>query len=270
MMDGNEAYKSVGILDSGVGGLTVVEEFYRQLPHENIVYFGDTERMPYGPRPQSEVRRFAMEIIDFLQTQDIKKIVVACNSATAAGITYYREKLDIPVTGVIEPGVRAALKATKNGCIGVIGTRGTIESGAYENDLHRLNPEIKVISKPCPLLVLIVENNLINEPESRRVTEEYLTPLIEGGIDTLILGCTHYPLMAELIRDVAGEEITLISSAKEIAREAKEFFKKEKIMNPLQDYRGRHRFFVSGKPNTFEKIGKNLLGEEIKAYQVVF
>lgn len=269
-MDGNEAYKAVGILDSGVGGLTVVEEFFRQLPHENIVYFGDTERMPYGPRPRDEVRQFAMEIIDFLNTQEVKQIVVACNSATAAGISYYQKKLKIPITGVIEPGARAALKVTRNGHIGVIGTHGTIESGAYEKDLLRLNPDVKVTSKACPLLVLIVENNLIKTSEARRVTEEYLNPLKNAGIDTLILGCTHYPLMADIIQDVMGKDVTLISSAKEIARESKALFNKENILNPSEDRKGKHRFFVSGKPHSFEETGKKLFEDNLKAYQVIF
>lgn len=265
----NEGCKSIGILDSGVGGLTVVKEFYYRLPRENIVYFGDTSRMPYGPRSHEEVRHFALEIMDFLQTQEVKMIVVACNSATAAGLPYYQEKLNIPVIGVIEPGVRAALKATENGRIGVIGTAGTINSGAYEKVIHRMDPSINIITKACPLLVLIVENNLVNTQESIRVTEEYLYPLKKAQIDTLILGCTHYPLMSDLIQDVMGKNVKLISSAEEIAREANEFFTSSDLFNPLNSQRGNNRFFVSGKPGTFEEIGKKLLGSNIKAYQVV-
>ncbi len=264
-----EAYKSIGVLDSGVGGLTVVRELHRWIPHENIVYFGDTYRMPYGSRPQEEVRRFALEIIDFLQTQEIKMVVVACNSAAAAGLDYYREKLNIPVVGVIEPGARAALKATRNERIGVIGTEGTVGSGAYEKAISRMEPGVEVYSRACPLLVLIVENNLVYSPESYRVTEEYLKPLKEQGVDTIIMGCTHYPLMQDLIQEVMGENVTLISSAEETAREAKEILVSSSLMNPLNSSHSRHRFFVSGKPFSFEEIGKKLLGSEIKAYQVV-
>ncbi len=269
-MNNNESYKAIGILDSGVGGLTVVREFYHHLPFEKIVYFGDTARMPYGTRSHEEVKRFTLEIIDFLRTQEVKMIVVACNSATAAGLPYYQEKLAIPVIGVIEPGVRAALEATTNGRIGVIGTTGTIASGAYEKVINRMDNSIKIISKACPLLVLIVENNLVNTPEALRVTEEYLYPLKKAQIDTLILGCTHYPLMAHLIQEVMGKNVTLISSAEEIAREAKEFFISSDLLNPLNSIKGINRFFVSGKPYTFEEIGNKLLGISIKAYQVTF
>ncbi len=265
-----EPYKALGILDSGVGGLTVVKEFCHQLPQENIIYFGDTSRMPYGPRPHDEVRRFALEIMDFLQIQEVKMVVVACNSATAAGLPYYQQELDIPVIGVIEPGVRAALEATRNGRIGVIGTTGTINSGAYENDIYRLDPSVKVYSKACPLLVLIVENDLVHTPEARRVTEEYLFSLKKEKIDTLILGCTHYPLMAPLIQEVIGEEVQLISSAEEMAREAKEYFSTRGLLNPLNPVQGNHRFFISGKPSTFEEISKKFLGKKVKAYQVTF
>ena len=265
-----EPYKSIGILDSGVGGLTVVKEFCSQLASENIVYFGDTARMPYGPRPHEEVRRFALEIIEFLQTQEVKLVVVACNSATAAGISHYQEQLDIPVIGVIEPGVRAALEATSNGRIGVIGTTGTIASEAYENNLRRLDSSVQIFSKACPLLVLIVENDLVNTPEAYRVAEEYLTPLKEEGVDTLILGCTHYPLLSPLIQEVMGDDVKLISSAEVIARETREYFSSHNLLNPLNQANGNHRFFVSGKPSIFEEIGKKLLGKKVKAYQVVF
>ncbi len=263
-----EPYKAIGVLDSGVGGLTVVKEVYHHLPHESIVYFGDTARMPYGPRPHEEVRRFALEIIRFLQTQEVKMVVVACNSATAAGLSYYQEQLEIPVIGVIEPGARAALRKTRNGKIGVIGTPGTISSGAYDKVLRRLDNNLEIYSKACPLLVLIVENNLMNTPEACRVTEEYLSSLLQAGVDTLILGCTHYPLIAGLIQQVAGEQVTLISSAEAIACNVKEHFARTGLINPLNSNHARHRYFVSGKPATFEEIGGNLLGHRFNAYQV--
>lgn len=265
-----DAYKAIGVLDSGVGGLTVVQEICRQLPHESVIYFGDTARFPYGPRPQEEVRKFALEIIDFLKTQEVKIIVVACNSAAAAGLSFYKEYLDIPVIGVIEPGVRAALSVSRNGKIGVIGTPGTINSKAYEDVIDKINPSVQVYSRACPLLVLIVENNLTGTPEALRVTEEYLHPLKEACIDALILGCTHYPLMGGLIEKVAGQAIQVISSAEETAREVKEVLSATRLFNPLNSHVPRHRFFVSGKPLQFEEIAGKLLGQKIKAYQVSF
>jgi len=265
-----EAYKAIGLLDSGVGGLTVVKEIYNFLPHETLVYFGDTYRMPYGSRPHSEVRSFVFEIMEFLQTQEVKIMVVACNSAAAAGLHYYKEHVNVPVIGVVEPGVRAAVRSTRNGRIGVIGTTGTISSGAYEVAIKREAPSIKVFSKACPLLVLLVENELVNTTEARCVTEEYLLPLKNEGVDTLIMGCTHYPLMEDLIREVMGDEVELISSAQETALEVREQLSSYSLLNPLNSNEVRHRYFVSGKPFSFQEIGKNLLRKEIKAFQVVF
>lgn len=270
-----DAYKAIGVLDSGVGGLTVVKEIHRFLPHESLVYFGDTQRMPYGSRPHSEVRQFTLEIMEFLQTQEVKMMVVACNSATAAGLHHYTEQVDVPVIGVVTPGVRAALRATRNGCIGVIGTSGTIASGAYEEAIKeeagkRDNLSVKIFSKACPLLVLLVENELVNTSEARRVTEEYLTPLKEEGVDTLIMGCTHYPLMEGLIKEVMGDEVELISSAQETALEVRQVLSSNNLLNPLNSSEVRHRFFVSGAPFVFQEIGKKLLKEDVKAFQVVF
>lgn len=262
-------YKSIGLLDSGVGGLTVVKEIYKQLPKESIVYFGDTARMPYGPRPHEEVRRFALQIIEFLQTQEIKALIIACNSATAAGLSHYQEKTDLPIIGVIEPGVRAALAHTKTKRIGVIGTTGTINSGAYESAIKKLAPDVQIFSQACPLFVLIVENNLVHTKEALRVAEEYLLPLKKAGIDALILGCTHYPLLVDVIRKVMGEDVKLISSAEETAREVKEVLTKLNLLKPYTNCRPNHRFFVSGTPDSFEEIGEKLLHYKIKAYQVI-
>lgn len=264
-----EALKSIALLDSGVGGLTVVKEIFKQLPNERIVYFGDTARMPYGPRPHEEVRAFAMQIIEFLEIQDIKLVIVACNSASAAGLPYYQKNIEIPVIGVIEPGVRAALSLTKNKRVGVIGTSGTVNSRAYDIAIKKLDPEVKVFSQACPLFVLIVENDLINAKETKKVAEEYLEPLKEAGIDTLILGCTHYPLLAEVIQKVMGPGVSLISSAEETAREAQKILKKNNLLNPNTENSCRHRFFVSASSATFVDIGEKLINMEVKAYQVV-
>ncbi len=267
------SYKSIAMLDSGVGGLTVVKEIFHQLPKERVVYFGDTARMPYGPREHLEVREFAVEIIEFLHTQDIKMVIVACNSATAAGLPYYQEKFKLPIIGVIEPGVRAALSHSKEKRIGVIGTAGTIASGAYERVIKRRDSQVEVFSKACPLFVLIVENNLAHTPEAYKVAEEYLAPLKEAEIDTLILGCTHYPLLGPVIQEVMGEQVKLISSAEETARETKEILTSLNLLNTLSPEKGcdlTHRYFVSGLTPPFEEIGKKLLQREMKAYRVVF
>jgi glutamate racemase len=264
------SHKAIGVLDSGVGGLTVVQEIQRQLPHESIVYFGDTARMPYGPRSYEEVRRFALEIIEFLQTQEVKMVVVACNSATAAGLPYYQEKCDIPVLGVIEPGVRAAIAYTRSSRVGVIGTTGTINSSAYGKALLREKAGLHVAGKACPLFVLLVENNLVDTREAKLVAKEYLDPLKDEGIDTLILGCTHYPLMSDLIQQVVGPGIKLISSAEETAAEVKSILTDLDLHNPLRCSDPGYRFFVSGNAGPFEEIGAKLLQRRIKAYQVLF
>lgn len=263
------AYKAIGILDSGVGGLTVFKELSRLLPHEKIIYFGDTARMPYGPRPDEEVRRFALQIIEFLQSQEVKIVVVACNTATAAGLSCYRQSSDIPVLGVIEPGVRAALEQTARGRIGVIGTAGTIRSSSYEKALRRARPDLQIITRACPLFVLLVENDLVESPEAEKVALEYLAPFKRAGIDTLILGCTHYPLMAGLIQKTVGPAVTLVNSAAEIAREVEEILTEQQLHNPLQCVNPGYRFFVSGSPHTFEEVASKMLRRRIRAYQVL-
>ncbi len=263
------AHRAIGVIDSGVGGLTVVKEITRLLPHESIVYFGDTARMPYGPRPYAEVRGFVFQIIEFLRHQEIKMLVIACNSATAAGLRHYQEACDLPVLGVIEPGVRAALKHTKSGRIGVIGTTGTIESSEYKKALQAANDTLQVVGKACPLFVLIVENNLVQTPEAQKVAEEYLAPLVRENIDTLILGCTHYPLMADLIQNTIGPSVHLINSAEEIAAEVGGILDAQNMANPLQGECPAYRFFVSGSPAPFEEVGSQLLNRRIKAYQVL-
>ena len=263
-----DAHKAVGVIDSGVGGLTVVREISRRLPHESIIYFGDTARMPYGPRSYEEVRGFVFEMIDFLQQQEIKLLVVACNSATAAGLSYYQQACTLPILGVIEPGVRAALASSQNGRIGVIGTVGTINSSEYAKALHRSNGSLHIVTQACPLFVLLVENELVDTPEARKVAHEYLDHLVSEDIDSLILGCTHYPLMEELIREVVGPSVKLINSAEEIAAEVESILEDSGMLNPLNSETPRYRFFVSGTPKSFEEVGSKLLERPVKAYQV--
>ncbi|HED24873.1 MAG TPA: glutamate racemase [Firmicutes bacterium] len=263
-----QAHKAIGVIDSGVGGLTVVKEINRLLPRESIIYFGDTARMPYGPRSFEEVRGFVFQMIDFLQHQEIKMLVVACNSATAAGLSYYQEACELPVIGVIEPGVRAALARTHNGKIGVIGTVGTINSSEYVRALQAKDDSLEIYTKACPLFVLLVENELVQTPEAEAVAHEYLDQLVKKGIDTLILGCTHYPLMEQLIRKVVGPQVELINSAEEIAAEIKRILEETAMLNPLNSGQRRYRFFVSGNPVSFEEIGSKMLRQKIRPYQV--
>jgi len=263
-----QAHKAIGVIDSGVGGLTVVKEISRLLPKETIIYFGDTARMPYGSRSYEEGSKFVFQIIDFLQHQEIKMLVVACNSATAAGLSYYQEGCDLPVIGVIEPGVRASLARSCNKKVGVIGTVGTINSSEYVKALRAKDNSLEIHTRACPLFVLLVENDLVQTPEAKAVACEYLDPLVEKGVDTLILGCTHYPLMSTLIREVVGPQVELINSAEEIAAEIKIILEDTSMLNPHDSGQKRYRFFVSGNPNSFEEIGSKMLQQKIRAYQV--
>lgn len=263
-----EEKKAIGLLDSGVGGLTLVKELNRLLPGEDIVYFGDTARMPYGAKEPEAVRGFATEIIDFLAaTQDIKLMIVACNTATAVGLSYYQARFLFPVLGVLQPGVQAALDKSRSRRIGVIGTEATIASKAYPNAILAKDKEAKVFDKACPLFVLLVENQLTDTPEAYRIAESYLAPLKEQGIDTLILGCTHYPLMEHVLATVMGEEVALVNSAQYTALAARDILQAKGLLNTAKE--GRKRFFVSGDPKNFRQIGESLLDYDVKAFRVL-
>ncbi|HTE43939.1 MAG TPA: glutamate racemase, partial [Gemmatimonadaceae bacterium] len=209
----------VGVFDSGIGGLTVAKELIRQLPHESVVYFGDTARVPYGPKSPDTVRRYSREIAGFLRDQGVKSIVIACNTATAHALTALREEMAMPVLGVVEPGARAAVAATRGGTIGVIGTAGTIKSGAYERAIRAIDPNVAIIARACPLFVPLVEEGWTDHDATRLVAREYLAPMLDAKVDTLVLGCTHYPLLKALLHDVLGPDVRLIDSAEETAAE---------------------------------------------------
>ena len=208
----------IGLFDSGVGGLTVLKEVARQLPQESTLYFGDTARVPYGSKSRDVIIRFSFEISEFLLKEKIKMLVVACNTASAFALRELRAKFSIPIIGVIAPGAHAALAATRTRRVGVIGTEGTIESKAYADAIHYLDPGIEVIGQACPLIVPLVEEGWLDKPVAREIVKEYLTPLLDQKIDTLVLGCTHYPLLKNLLAGVAGPAVTLIDSAEETAR----------------------------------------------------
>ncbi len=252
----------IGLFDSGVGGLTVLRELAQQLPEESTLYFGDTARVPYGSKSRDVITRFSLEIVQFLLQEKVKMIVVACNTASAFALSALRSRFDVPVVGVIEPGAQAALAATRSGRIGVIGTEGTIESQAYSEAIHRLKPDAEVFGQACPLIVPLVEEGWLEKPVALEIVKEYLTPLLANRIDAMVLGCTHYPLLKNILSRVAGSSVHLIDSAEETSRTVG-----RELMNlKLEAPKGApvlRRFFVSDAPEKFEKIGQRFLGQVI-------
>lgn len=261
--------QAIAVLDSGVGGLTVVKEVMRQLPRESILYFGDTARTPYGPRPAEEIIRFTCEIVDYLRLYEPKMIVIACNTATAVALQTVQEQVRVPVVGVIHPGARAAIGRSKTGVIGVIGTEGTIKSGAYEEALARLSPHLKVIGKACPEFVPLVEAGNFRSEETRRAVEASLNPMKSEEMDCLILGCTHYPFLSETISEVVGPGVALINSAEETAREISTILQRDRVLAGPQEA-PYHQFCCSGDPIRFQAIAHAWLDEQIRRLPVVW
>lgn len=259
--------KSIGVFDSGVGGLTVVKELIRQLPSENIVYFGDTARVPYGIKSRETVIRFSIENILFLLKQDVKLICVACNTVSSFALPVIKNHFRVPIVGVLSPGVREAVYATRSGRIGLIGTKGTIRSKAYEKEIKQLSPKAKVTAVACPLFVPFVEEGWLQGDVVSSVAKTYLKPLKDAKVDTLILGCTHYPLLKPLIRKVMGPDVTLIDSAKQVAMEVKDILSREDMLN--KNGRGKHRFFVSDNPEWFSGLAQRFLGKPLKEVRKV-
>ncbi|EKN65020.1 glutamate racemase [Neobacillus bataviensis LMG 21833] len=249
----------IGVIDSGVGGLTVAKEIIRQLPNERIIYLGDTARCPYGPRSKNEVKKFTWELTDFLLKKNIKMLVIACNTATAAALDEIRKELSIPVLGVINPGARAAIKRTKNYRVGIIGTLGTVKSGAYEKALKSLNSRLFVTSHACPKFVPLVESGEYNGPIAERIVDEALTPILDQNLDTLILGCTHYPLLEPLVKKVMGENVHVISSGDETAREISAILQYSGQLDE-SEVEPEHEFYTTGSKSLFSKIASQWLG----------
>lgn len=261
--------RAIGVIDSGVGGLTVAHEIMRQLPNEKIIYVGDTLRCPYGPRPACEVKQFTFEMIDFLLKQQIKMIVVACNTATAYALDDLQKKLDIPVIGVIQPGARAAIKTTKNRKIGVIGTDGTIKSKAYPSALQLINRNLQVYSLACPLFVPMVERGVTSGEEALAVVEQSLQPLKkEYEIDTLVLGCTHYPLLENTIQKVMGPDVKIISSSEETARETSTILEVHQLLY-TKHREPEHEFYMTGDIEMFKRIYQTIFKEDINSIEKV-
>lgn len=248
--------RAIGVIDSGVGGLTVAHELMRQLPKENLIYLGDTARCPYGPRSEEEVKTFTWEMVHFLMKKDIKLLVIACNTATAYTLDELQRELPIPVIGVIQPGARAAIKTTKNNRIGVIGTEGTIHSGAYVKALEKLNPSIETQVLACPRFVPMVENGILSGPRAETTVTESLSPMKEHkNMDTLILGCTHYPLLKNIIQNYMGQDINILSSSEETARETSTVLDVKQLLNKEEDHSG-HEFYTTGRVDAFVDLAK--------------
>ncbi len=262
----NEA--PLGMFDSGVGGLTVMRAVMRRLPWESIVYFGDNARGPYGPREITEIKRFALEIAAFLESLGVKIIVVACNSATSAALLDIQRNCTVPVLGVVEPGARAAVQATRNRRIGVIGTRATVRSRAYQRAIHALDAGAHVHSRACPTLVEFVERGEVTGPRVEEEVRRYLSPLKRRGVDTLVLGCTHYPLLREVIGRSMGPEVRLISSDEEVAREVEENLRRRGYLRE-PGIPPSYRFMCSGDPEQAVSLGRIFLGPEVEAVEKV-
>ncbi len=258
----------IGVFDSGIGGLTVMHALMRRLPGEDLIYFGDTARVPYGPKSPGTVRRFSHENVRLLLDRGVKMVVVACNTATAHALEDLRAAFPLPIVGVIGPGARAAVRATRTGRVGVIGTHGTVGSDAYGRQLRALRPDVEVVSRPCPLFVPLTEEGLADHPATRLIAGDYLAPFREDGIDALILGCTHYPLLKPLIGEILGAGTQLIDSAEETAREVEEILA-EKGLDSGAERPGERRFIVSDLPAQFLRVGRLFLGEDLREVQVV-
>jgi glutamate racemase len=253
--------RPIGVFDSGIGGLTVLQELARRMPRENLVYFGDTAHVPYGSKSRETVTRYSLAAARFLAAQRIKALVVACNTASALALKAVADSLQVPVLGVIEPGARAAAAATHSGRVGIIGTEATIASGAYAAALGRISPGLRILGAACPLFVPLAEEGWWKDRATLLIARRYLAGLKSSGIDTLVLGCTHYPFLKGVVRRVMGPGVRLIDSAQETAREAERLLLERGLLR--QKGRGRISFFVSDDPERFLKLARRLIGRRI-------
>lgn len=255
----------VGVFDSGVGGLTVAREIMRHLPNENIVYFGDTARVPYGSKSKDNIIRYSRQIIHFLKTKGVKAIVIACNTASALALDVVREESDIPIIGVVEPGARAALDVTVSKKIGVIGTEATIRSSMYEKIIQGIDPEAVVTGKACPLFVPLVEEGFAKHQVTKEIIDFYLSSFLETDIDSLILGCTHYPLLRSRIREYVGGKMTLVNPAYETAMDLKKLLEERGMENTGEDQaHASYSFYVSDAADKFKQFANSILPYDIE------
>ncbi|MGH7527495.1 MAG: glutamate racemase [Gemmatimonadales bacterium] len=258
----------IGIFDSGIGGLTVARAIYHRLPRESTIYFGDTARVPYGPKSPDTVRRYSREILHWLLGQGVKVVVIACNTSTAHALEALQGESTVPVIGVIEPGARAAAAASRGGPIGVIGTAGTIASNAYARAIQKASPGSRVEQKACPLLVPLVEEGWFDHPAAELIARDYLEPLRAAAVDALVLGCTHYPLLRPLLQRVMGPEVRLIDSAEETAAAVDLALRAVGLEAPT-DGTPRHRFAVSDDEARFRLVGSRFIGDRLGQAEVV-
>lgn len=263
--------RPIGVFDSGIGGLTAVRELFRQLPHESVLYFGDTARLPYGNKSKETITRFSLEITNFLVRQNVKCIVVACNTASSHALDALRARFDVPIVGVIEPAAHAAVHASPRGMIGVVGTLATVGSGAYLEAIHRIVPGANVISRACPLFVPLVEEGWLDHPVTRQVAEEYLAELRNAPLESLILGCTHYPLLAPLLHDLMGPGVRLIDSGAEAARATGQLLAERGQLAHDSGRGPQHHFFLSDEPRrrSFARVAETFLGRPLPHVTVV-
>ncbi|MBQ7775141.1 MAG: glutamate racemase [Lachnospiraceae bacterium] len=256
-----DAGAPIGVFDSGVGGLTVVREIMRQMPNEKIIYFGDTARVPYGNKSKDTVTRFSKQIVRFLRTFDVKTIVVACNTASAYALEELEAETDIPMIGVVKPGAKAACEVTQNGKIGVIATEATISSRIYNQYITELNKDVTIYGKACPLFVPLIEEGLWVDPVTDEIAKRYLTELIDLDIDTLILGCTHYPLIRSTLGRIMGEAVNLVNPAYETAIELKELLQEKGLLNDRHPALGenQYQFYVSDTADKFKIFANSII-----------
>jgi glutamate racemase len=255
--------RPIGVFDSGIGGLTVVRALTRRLPHENIVYFGDTARVPYGPKSPAVVREYAAHDVAVLMAHNVKAVVVACNTVSAVALDVVQNLARVPVIGMIAPGAAACVEATRRRSVGVIGTIATINSNAYAHAIRQLDPGVRVVARACPLFVPLAEEGWIDHAATHLIAKEYLFPLTLENIDTLILGCTHYPLLKALIAEVMGPGVTLVDSAEETAREVVARLAAEGTARTVGP--GSTSFFVTDAPERFVRIGQRFLGARVES-----
>lgn len=260
--------RPIGVFDSGIGGLTVARALFELLPNENIIYLGDSARLPYGSKSKETVILYSIECLKFLLSKKVKMVVVACNTASSVAVPFLQKITKIPVIGVLVPGSEAAVRATKNNNIGVIGTRGTINSGSYGKCIRRLNKNIKVHSESCSLFVQLAEDGWTDNKIAELTAWEYLRGFKNKGIDTMILGCTHYPILKKTIGKVMGSKIKLIDSGEETAKEVKFILAKRNFLNTKKK-KGEHKFFVTDFPNNFHQIAERFLGKKINNVKLV-
>ncbi len=262
-MPNNNRNYAIGVFDSGLGGLTVVKELLRLLPNEDIVYFGDTARVPYGTKSKESIIRFSKENVGTLLKYKVKMIVVACNTSSSFALPMLRESFALPILGVIKPGAQKAIETTRNQRVGVIATSATINSGEYVREIKRLNPAVEVALQACPLFVPLVEEGWFEKDVTRNIAEEYLGAMKKVKIDTLILGCTHYPLLKPVLKSVMGKGVVLVDSAQEVAREVKQLLEYTQ-QNKIAKAKPRYEFLVSDEPKHFSRLAKRFLGRAIR------